>query len=63
MDDEARDLLEKVLGVAEKILGVAEGLASELDRYRELLPEPGSVKARMLRRKVASSAVDQWTGI
>lgn len=62
MDDEVRDLLEKVLGVAEKILTVAEGLASELERYRELLPEPGSIKARVLRHKVAANAVDHWKG-
>lgn len=51
-DQELRALLAK-------ILELVEGLAGELERYRELLPEPGSLKARMARRKLAS-AVEHW---
>lgn len=52
---------DKVQALLEEILRVVTGLAEELDRYREMLPEPGSIKARLLGRKV-SSAVDQWNG-
>lgn len=45
-----------------EILGLVRGLAAELERYRELLPEPGSIAARVARRKVAAKAVEHWNG-
>lgn len=53
MDEELRALLAD-------ILRIVQGLSAELERYRDLLPEPGSIKARMARRKVAATAVDRW---
>ncbi len=52
-DDEVKALLGR-------ILLVVEGLAAELERYRALLPEPGTIRARLMSRKV--SAVDHWNG-
>lgn len=52
MDDADRD------AVLLKMLGIVERLAAKLDQYEELLPEPGSLRARLLSRKV--SAVDHW---
>ncbi len=54
MDEEALQLLRE-------IRALLSGLVDELDRYRGLLPEPGTLKARLLGRKTAS-AVDQWNG-
>lgn len=45
-----------------EILQLVRGLANELERYRDMLPEPGSIAGRMLRRKAASSAVTHWQG-
>lgn len=52
-DDELR-------GVLTEMRDLLRGLAAELERYRGLLPEPGSIKARLLRHKVAASAVEHW---
>lgn len=46
--------------VLTEILDVVRKLATELERYRELLPDPDSIKGRVLRRKVAASAVEHW---
>lgn len=53
MDEELRAALAEILEVVRK-------LAGELERYRELLPDPDSIKGRVLRRKVAASAVEHW---
>jgi len=66
MDDEQlRELRGEVREAREtiaEVLRILSGLAGELERYRALLPEPGTVKARVLRRAAGRAAVDHWNG-
>lgn len=42
----------------DRILSVLEGLADVLDRWRAILPDPDSIKARLGRRKVGRAAAE-----
>lgn len=57
MDDDLRARLDRLTGLVETVAGMVGRLEAEWERYRAILPEPGSIKEKVARRRVAAAAL------
>ena len=58
MDERAT--LDRILGLLEAVAEKVARLEADWEAYRSILPEPGSVKEKMVRRAVAARALRGW---
>lgn len=59
MDADARERLDRLLLAVDALTEKVGRLEAAWDEYRAFLPEPGSIKGRIARRKIAAE-LEGW---